>query len=276
VLAACLLAGWSNSHHPLNRHTLYSTLHSAPPTPTHTTPHRDPGVVVSVVEATLPQGAALAVFDAVTSNSAVALPLEQLIAVCRRRGVPVLIDGAHALGQLPLDISALAPDYLVANCHKWLGGARGSALLWVARGKQAGVRPLIVSHGSGAGFLSDFIWDGCRDYAPLLSLSTALAWWRAVGPERARAYMTALLVDAVALLTQRWGTEAIAPRAMLAAMACVELPAATAQAAQQQRRRAERQQQQQQDEGGGAGADGEPLGPASSPDASWIQVGAGC
>ena len=72
----------------------------------------------------------------------------------------MLVDGAHALGMLPLDLADLAPDYFVSNCHKWLCGARGSAMLYVARGRRDGIRPLVVSHGSGAGFTSDFVWDG--------------------------------------------------------------------------------------------------------------------
>lgn len=72
----------------------------------------------------------------------------------------MLIDGAHALMQLPFNINALGASYIVCNCHKWLCGARGSALLWVRRELQPSIRPLIVSHGSGCGFLSDFIWDG--------------------------------------------------------------------------------------------------------------------
>jgi hypothetical protein len=52
------------------------------------------------------------------------------------------------------------PDYFVTNCHKWLCAPRGSALLWVAPRRQPCVRPLVVSHGSGCGFTSDFIWDG--------------------------------------------------------------------------------------------------------------------
>ncbi|KIY95450.1 hypothetical protein MNEG_12513 [Monoraphidium neglectum] len=185
-------------------------------------------------------------------------------------GVPVLIDGAHALAQLPLDLGALGADYLVSNCHKWLGGARGGALLWVRRALQGGVRPLVVSHGSGCGFLSDFIWDGCRDYAPQLSLSTALAWWRAVGPARARAYMHGLLRDAVALLERSWGTRALAPpgSGLVAAMACVEVPAAAVAAVRRQRLGRGRAAGGE----GGAG-DGEPVvvGPPVSEDASWLQ-----
>jgi hypothetical protein len=237
----------------------------------------------------------------------------------------VLIDGAHALGQLPVNLAALAPDYFVSNCHKWLGGARGSALLWVRRGLQAGVRPLVVSHGSGCGFLSDFIWDGgwhgvclikgwrmrwsdrsilpsnvhtpllirvlksrppsrppgCRDYAPLLSLSTALAWWRAVGPARARGYMHTLLLQAVELLEARWGTQTIAPQRMLAAMACVELPASTVAAAQRQRLRLQGAAAAVGSTGRGSSgsevqSEDKPLGPPTSEDASWIQVNTGC
>lgn len=82
----------------------------------------------------------------------------------------MLIDGAHAMGQLPLDLAALAPDFFVTNCHKWLCAPRGSALLWVAPGRRAAVRPLVVSHGSGCGFTSDFIWDGgCDVLGPFAS-----------------------------------------------------------------------------------------------------------
>lgn len=118
----------------------------------------------------------------------------------------VLIDGAHALGMLPLDLAALGADYFVSNCHKcgelreprqapahlrslegaagmaghripsipqrplvplllapprrWLSAPRGSAFLHVQERHQGHVRPLIVSHGYGSGFVSDFIWSG--------------------------------------------------------------------------------------------------------------------
>lgn len=82
------------------------------------------------------------------------------VTVRRAPGVLVLVDAAHALGQLPLSIAALGADFVAANCHKWLGGARGSAVLWAARSQQAHLRPLVVSHGHGHGFTSSFIWDG--------------------------------------------------------------------------------------------------------------------
>jgi isopenicillin-N epimerase len=74
--------------------------------------------------------------------------------------VEVLVDGAHALGQLPVDLRELDADYFVANCHKWLCGPRGSAILWVRRERQSSFAPLIKSHGLNEGFTSRFIWDG--------------------------------------------------------------------------------------------------------------------
>ncbi|GLC39561.1 hypothetical protein PLESTM_000911900 [Pleodorina starrii] len=240
--------------------------------------------IVDLVSRTLPPATRLAVFDSVTSNTALVLPVAELTALCRSRGVQVLIDGAHALGQLHLDMrrgvcggacqppqpppppespqpqsppqereqglkggaaaaaaaaattaangtstssssshpssssgtsasasasastSAASPDYFVTNCHKWLCAPRGSAVLWVAPHRRPCVRPLVVSHGSGCGFTSDFIWDGCRDYAPYLATSSALALWRALGPDRVRAYCRDLLRRAVALLADRWGS----------------------------------------------------------------------
>lgn len=146
---------------------------------------------------------------------------------CHKRAsfhLQVLIDGAHALGMLPLDLNTLAADYFVSNCHKWLCAPRGSAILWVAPQHQRHIRPLIISHGFGAGFTSDFIWDGCRDYAPILGVSAALRFWAALGPDRVRAYMTSLLAQAVQLLTAAWGTGTLVPLSMCGSMALVGLP----------------------------------------------------
>lgn len=168
------------------------------------------------------------ILDSVTSNTAIALPVERLIAACRNRNpeLTVLVDGAHALGQLPLDLRSSGADFFVANCHKWLCAPRGSAILWARRDGQHLLKPLVKSHGHGCGFTSDFIWDGCRDYAPYLGVRAALVWWRALGGDEIRRYMSRLLAEAVALLTEAWSSSALAPVSLCASMACVGLPAA--------------------------------------------------
>ncbi|PRW58839.1 L-cysteine desulfhydrase 1 isoform X2 [Chlorella sorokiniana] len=191
-----------------------------------------PEELVAQVAAALPANAKLAVFDAVTSNTAIVLPIWELVQLCHSRGVQVLIDGAHAPGQLPLDLEELGADYFVANCHKWLCAPRGSAFMHVRPEHQRHVRPLIVSHGYGSGFVSEFIWDGCRDYAPLLAISAALRALRQLGPEAAQAHQRQLLAAAVDCLVAAWGTGTLVPLSMCGAMALVELPPGCTTAAQ--------------------------------------------
>lgn len=81
---------------------------------------------------------------------------------CSAPQAKILVDGAHALGQMPLAIEALGADYFVANCHKWLCSPRGAAILWVRRQCQDGFQPLVKSHGLGCGFCSDFVWSGAH------------------------------------------------------------------------------------------------------------------
>eukprot|EP00803_Ostreobium_quekettii_P000852 evm.model.scf_3648.1 EVM.evm.TU.scf_3648.1 scf_3648:1219-5713(-) len=190
-----------------------------------TLPLQGPEDLLTAVERQMPLTTRLAVFDYVTSNTAMRMPIEELSSLCRKRGVEVLVDGAHSLGMMPLDVPSLGADYFVANCHKWLCAPRGSALLWVSPDKQQCVKALTVSHGADHGFNSQFIWDGNRDYSPYLALPLVLAFWRALGTDRVYAHMRQLADAAADLLASRWGTESLLPSSLTCdAMRLVRLP----------------------------------------------------
>lgn len=187
-------------------------------------PPPDPDAVVDAVDAALSTRTRLAVLDHVTSDSALVFPLERLATLCRERGVPLAVDGAHAAGMLPLDLEQLAVDWYAGNAHKWLCAPKGAAFFWARADRQADIHPPVISRGFGQGFLAEFDWQGTRDFSAWLSLPDALAFRASLGDSRVRAYCHELAGRAAAFLAEQWQTEAEPSPAMQGFMATIRLP----------------------------------------------------
>jgi isopenicillin-N epimerase len=166
----------------------------------------------------------VAVLDHVTSESALILPLVELAACCRDRGVAVLADGAHAPGMLPLDVPALGVDWYAGNLHKWAHAPRSSGVLWVHPSRQADLHPPVISWGLDKGFLAEFDWVGTRDPSPWLAAPAGLAFLSQLGVEDVRRYNHDLAWRAASHLTDRWGTTFECDEASVGSMVTLPLP----------------------------------------------------
>jgi isopenicillin-N epimerase len=187
-------------------------------------PVRSPGDLIDAIVSALTNRTRLALVDHVAAMTALVLPVAEIAVECRRRGVPVLVDGAHAPGSIPLDISALGVDWYAANLHKWAHAPRSCGILWAAPERQAELHHPIVSWGFGGGFHAEFERNATIDPTSCLAAPEGLALLDEWGFPRVLDYMHGLARDAEALLANRCGTSVDAPREMMGAMVTVPLP----------------------------------------------------
>jgi isopenicillin-N epimerase len=193
-------------------------------------PLTTPDQVVDAIRGALTERTKLVVIDHVTAMSALVLPVASIVARCHERGIPVLVDGAHAPGSIALDVPALGADWYVANLHKWAHAPRSCGFLWARPDRQAAIHHPVVSWGFGRGFREEFEWSGTLDPSAALAAPEGIAALRDWGWEAILAYMHALAWEAGARLTDRWGTTLEMPRDMIGAMITVPLPPAAGSA----------------------------------------------
>jgi isopenicillin-N epimerase len=166
----------------------------------------------------------LVVLDHIASPTGLIFPVKRLARYARSRGARVLVDGAHAPGQVALDLPSLGVDWYAGNCHKWLYAPKGSGFLWARRGAQRGLHPPVISHGYGKGYTAEFDWTGTRDFSNWLSVPDGIGFLKGLNASRVRAYSHRLVVDAAHRISEAWNTCVDGPAALHGSMMAIRLP----------------------------------------------------
>jgi isopenicillin-N epimerase len=166
----------------------------------------------------------LLVVDHIASCSGLVFPVDEIAAECRRLGVPILVDGAHATGQLPVDLELLGADFWTGNLHKWVSAPKASAVLQVAPHWRDSLRPLVASHGLLDGYQPAFDWTGTRDPSSLLAAPAALSFFAQAGWQKVRAHNNDLARRGAELVARALGSQTGAAAGLAAAMQVVQLP----------------------------------------------------
>jgi isopenicillin-N epimerase len=165
----------------------------------------------------------------VTSETALVLPVAELVRRAGDAGVMTVVDGAHGPGQLPLDLRRVGADVYAGNCHKWLCAPKGAGFLHVRRKLQDAIDALVISWGYGpdSTFVTRHERQATRDPAAYLSVPAAIDWVERHGDrERCRA----LTVEAQRRLTELPDVESLSTPEFLAQMVAVQVPTDDAEA----------------------------------------------
>lgn len=191
-----------------------------------------PDAVIEAVLARVTPRTRLALLDHVTSPTGLVFPIAELVRILAERGVETLVDGAHAVGMLPLDLSAIGAAYYAGNCHKWLCAPKSVGLLHVRRDVQEFVRPLAISHGARlkrsdrSRFLLEFDWTGTVDPTAALSIPEAIRVVGAALPggwPAVRDHNRNLALAGRRLLAETLGIPEPAPASMIGSLAALPI-----------------------------------------------------
>ncbi|MBI4820352.1 MAG: aminotransferase class V-fold PLP-dependent enzyme [Deltaproteobacteria bacterium] len=195
-------------------------------------PLSDPTQVTEAIARSFTDRTKLLIVDHVTSPTGLVFPIRAICDAAGARGIDVLVDGAHALGMLDLDVPSTGATYYTANAHKWLCAPKGSAFLWARSDKRSGLRPLAPSHGATSTrkrsrFWLEFDWTGTFDPSAWLTVPAAIDHLGTMVPggwPEIRARNRALALEARARLCAALAIEPPAPESMIGSLVSVPLP----------------------------------------------------
>lgn len=132
----------------------------------------------------------LVLLTQVSHRHGLVLPVAEISALARARGVDVIVDAAHGFGQLDYRIPDMGADFVGINLHKWIGAPVGVGAVYIRRGRVADVDPYMALNDDGR--IGSRVHTGTANFAAYLALPDAIALHEQIGVANKRARLLAL------------------------------------------------------------------------------------
>jgi len=142
--------------------------------------------IVDLFERAITPRTKIILFSHITTVTGLLLPAKEICAMARSNGVLTHVDGAHAIGQIPLDMHDIGCDFYASSPHKWLCAPKGTGFLYVRDGLQDKLWVNIATgdwnkHELKAYRFSNF---GTSNLSVFVGLKAALDFFQHIGPEK--------------------------------------------------------------------------------------------
>lgn len=108
------------------------------------------------------------------------LPVKDIVAIARPRGVDVVVDAAHSFGQVSLTMDDLDADFVGLNLHKWIGAPVGAGVMYIRGDKLASIDR---AHGDPGSLdsIDSRLHTGTYNFATILTVPDALDFQATIG-----------------------------------------------------------------------------------------------
>jgi len=147
-------------------------------------PAEDPDEIVSLFEQNVTPKTRVILMCQVINLTGQILPVKEIVHMARRKGIPVLVDGAHGFAHYVFTLKDLDCDYYATSLHKWLCAPHGTGMLYVRRDKIKGLWPLTPPPDRLDDNIRKFEEIGTHPAAPFLAIAEALTFQEGIGHKR--------------------------------------------------------------------------------------------
>lgn len=188
--------------------------------------------IIDCIMSSVTEKTRLVMLDTVTSPTGLRMPFEKLVPMLESRGINVLLDAAHGIGIVPLNLESLGASFTTSNCHKWLFSPKGVAFLHVRSDLQKLINPLVISHGMNlplqniSRFRHEFDWTGTKDISGFCVLPFLIEYLEKIGGgiDKIMKKNHKLLIHGRDLICRKLNIDKPCPDDLITSIATIKLP----------------------------------------------------
>jgi selenocysteine lyase/cysteine desulfurase len=118
----------------------------------------------------------------VSNKTGLVIPVAEICALARKRGIDAIVDAAHAIGQMDVNVPDIGADFVGFNLHKWIGAPLGIGVFYIRKERLRDVDRMMGDDESPATSIASRVHTGTTNFAAFLTIPAALDFHLAVGP----------------------------------------------------------------------------------------------